>query len=141
MNNYCFYEDYIYILYICIYIYIYICIYIYFKSGQYICQFASPDFYIIPGDLRSPHWGTETGCKNHLIAKIKPAFELLICFLSFIKIPFLRKQWRLLTILKNKQKSVWSNVFWYVKVRIFRKCIQYVIQWDKAQMLKRFWTK
>ena len=24
---------------------------------------------------------------------------------------------------KNKQKSVWSHVFWYVKVCIFRKCI------------------
>ena len=24
---------------------------------------------------------------------------------------------------KNKQRSVWSNVFWYVKVCIFWKCI------------------
>ena len=37
---------------------------------------------------------------------------------------------------KNKQKSVWSNVFWYVKVCIFWKCIQYTIQWDKTQMFK-----
>ena len=37
---------------------------------------------------------------------------------------------------KNKQKSVWSNVFWYVKVCIFWKCIQYTIHWDKIQMLK-----
>ena len=24
---------------------------------------------------------------------------------------------------KNKQKSVWSNVFWYIKICIFWKCI------------------
>ena len=39
---------------------------------------------------------------------------------------------------KNKQKSVWSNAFWYVKVCIFWKCIQYTIHWDKTQMLKKF---
>ena len=39
---------------------------------------------------------------------------------------------------KNKQKSVWSNVFWYVKVCVFQKCIQYTIYWDKTQMLKKF---
>ena len=39
---------------------------------------------------------------------------------------------------KNKQKSVWSNIFWYVKVFIFWKSIQYTIHWDKTQMLKEF---
>ena len=39
---------------------------------------------------------------------------------------------------KNKQKNVWSNVFWQIKVRIFWKCIQYTTQWDKKQMLKKF---
>ena len=39
---------------------------------------------------------------------------------------------------KNKQKNVWSYVFWYVKVCIFWKCVQYTIHWDKAQMLKKF---
>ena len=38
---------------------------------------------------------------------------------------------------KNKQKNVWSNVFWYVKVCTFWKCIQYTIHWDKTQMLKK----
>ena len=38
---------------------------------------------------------------------------------------------------KNKQKSVWSNVFWYLKICIFWKCIQYTIHWDKTHMLKR----
>ena len=43
---------------------------------------------------------------------------------------------------KNKQKSVWSNAFWYVKVCIFWKCIQYTIHWwDKTQMLKKFPSK
>ena len=36
---------------------------------------------------------------------------------------------------KNKQKSVWSNVFWYVKLYILWKCIPYSIHWDKTQML------
>ena len=46
--------------------------------------------------------------------------------------------WRLSTILKTSNKSVWSNVFWYVKVCIFWKCIQYTIHWDKTQILKIF---
>ena len=37
-----------------------------------------------------------------------------------------------------KQKNVWSNVFWYVKVCIFWKCIQYTINWDKTQIFKKF---
>ena len=35
---------------------------------------------------------------------------------------------------KNKQKSVWSNAFWYVKVCIFWKCIQYTtytLRWNR----------
>ena len=35
-------------------------------------------------------------------------------------------------------KNVWSNVFSNVKVCIFWKFIQYTIQYDKTQMLKRF---
>ena len=50
----------------------------------------------------------------------------------------LRIRWRLSTILKTSKKSVWSNVFWYVKVCIFWKCIQHTIHWDKTQMLKTF---
>ena len=44
--------------------------------------------------------------------------------------------WRLSKILKTSNKNVWSNVFWYVKVCIFWKCIQYTIHWDKAEILK-----
>ena len=41
---------------------------------------------------------------------------------------------------KKKQKSLWSNAFWYVKVCICWKCIQYIIHWDKTQMLKKFYS-
>ena len=55
---------------------------------------------------------------------------------------FNRKHWRihqrLLTVLKTSNKSVWSNVSWYVKVCIFWKCIRYTIHWDKTQLLKKF---
>ena len=51
---------------------------------------------------------------------------------------YLRIHWRLSTILKTSNKSVWCNVFWYVKVCIFWKCIQYLIHWNKTQMLKKF---
>ena len=37
---------------------------------------------------------------------------------------------------KNKQESVWSNDFWYVKVYISWKGIQCSIHWNKIQMLK-----
>ena len=39
---------------------------------------------------------------------------------------------------KKSNKSIWSNVLWYVKVCIFWKSIQYTIHWDKTQMLKKF---
>ena len=38
---------------------------------------------------------------------------------------------------KNKQKSLWANLFWYVKEFIFWKCIQYTMHWDKTQMLRK----
>ena len=40
----------------------------------------------------------------------------------------------------KKQKCVRSNVFWYVKVCIFWKCIQGIIQWDKTQMVNKFFS-
>ena len=45
--------------------------------------------------------------------------------------------WRLSTTLKASNKSVWSNVFRFVKVYIFRKFVQYTINWDKTQLLKK----
>ena len=38
----------------------------------------------------------------------------------------------------SAKKNIWGNVFWYVKVCIFWKCIQYNIYWDKTQILKKF---
>ena len=55
--------------------------------------------------------------------------ELLDCF-------NLRIHWRLLTILKTSNKDIWGNVFWYVKVCVFWKCIQYTIHWDKTNVKK-----
>ena len=51
----------------------------------------------------------------------------------------LRTHWRLSTILKTSNKSLWTNVFWYVKVCIFWKCIQYTTLYiEIKQMLKKF---
>ena len=38
---------------------------------------------------------------------------------------------------KISNKIVPSNVFWFVKLSVFWKCIQYTIHWDKTQMLKK----
>ena len=50
----------------------------------------------------------------------------------------LRIRWWLSTILKTSNKSLWRNVFWYVRVFIFWECIQYTIHWDEIQILKKF---
>ena len=60
---------------------------------------------------------------------------LVICILHLIWC--LRILWRLLRILETSNKSVRSNVFSYVKVYIFWKCIQYTIHWGKTQILKK----
>ena len=39
---------------------------------------------------------------------------------------------------ENKQKSLWSNNFQYVKVYIFWRFIQYSINWDQIQTLRKF---
>ena len=44
---------------------------------------------------------------------------------------------RLSSYLETSSRSVWSNIFWYVKVCIFWMCIQYTIHWDKTQILKQ----
>ena len=53
-------------------------------------------------------------------------------------INYLRLHWRLSTILGTSNKSAWGNGFWYVKVCIFWKCVQYTIHWDKTKILKIF---
>ena len=62
---------------------------------------------------------------------ISPMFRLFSIFL------LLRIHWRFSTILKTRNKSAWSNVFSYVKIWIFWKCIQYSIHWDKTHILKK----
>ena len=50
--------------------------------------------------------------------------------------------WRLSTILETSNKSVVSNIFWYVKISIFWKYIQCTIHWDKTQSLEKLpWDK
>ena len=44
---------------------------------------------------------------------------------------------KVLNDFKNKQKRIWSNVFWYAKVCTFWKCFQYTIYWDETQILKK----
>ena len=56
--------------------------------------------------------------------------------MKHVQFCLLRIYWRLSTILKTNNKSVWSNVFWYIKVCIFWKCIQYTIHWDNTQILQ-----
>ena len=63
--------------------------------------------------------------------------KILTFFRSRSKLPYLKIQWRLSTILETSNKSVWSNIFWYVKICIFWKCIQYKIHWDNTQVLKK----
>ena len=51
----------------------------------------------------------------------------------------LRIHWRFLTISKRSSKSVWSNVFWHVKVHVFWKIYSiYTMYWDETQTLKTF---
>ena len=50
----------------------------------------------------------------------------------------LRIHWMLSTILETSSESAWSDVFWYVKVWILWKLIQYAVHWDKTQILKKF---
>ena len=65
---------------------------------------------------------------------------LMIFFTFFIF--FLKDTLKAFDDFKNKQKNVWSNVFWYVKVCIFWNCGQYSIHSDKTQVLKKFhWDK
>ena len=69
-------------------------------------------------------------CYSHVNTTLVPEKRTTNCFL--------RIHWRLSTILETSNKSAWSNVSWYVKVCIFWNCIQYIIHWDKTQILKKF---
>ena len=45
--------------------------------------------------------------------------------------------WRLSTISKTSNESVWSIVYWYVKLYILWKFIQHNAHWDKTYMLEK----
>ena len=49
----------------------------------------------------------------------------------------LRIHWRLSAILKTSKKVYEVTFFWYVKVCILWKCVQYTIHWVKTQMLEK----
>ena len=66
------------------------------------------------------------------IAKIR-----LHCILNKL-LNFLKDTLKAFDDFINKQNSVRSNDFWYVKEYIFWKFIQYSIHWDKWQMLRKF---
>ena len=55
---------------------------------------------------------------------------------SLLRRPLIKDTHKAFDDFKNQQKSVLINIFWYVKVCIFWKCIQDIIRWDKTQMLK-----
>ena len=57
---------------------------------------------------------------------------------SILDVPIIKDTLKAFDDFKTKQKCVWSNVFWYVKVYIFWKCIQYTIHWDKTEILEKF---
>ena len=57
---------------------------------------------------------------------------------QFFYLKYRVQGWRKNTILETSNQTVWSNDFWYVKMCIFCKCIQYTIHWDKTQILKTF---
>ena len=80
-------------------------------------------------------------CSTQRLIK-PPTNDVILLHVSFktIKKTFdldiLRIHWRLSMILKLSNKSVWSNVFWSVKVGILWKCIQYTTHWYKTNVKK-----
>ena len=73
-----------------------------------------------------------TNFRNNTNRNIAMFFNGIIRDLVISKFA-LRTNWRFSTILKTNNKSLCSNVLWYVKVYIFWKFIQYTIHWDKTQ--------
>ena len=62
--------------------------------------------------------------------------SLFILFAFFLNLD-LKDTLKAFGDLKNKHKSVSSNAFWYVKVCIFWKFIQYTTHWDETQMIEK----
>ena len=74
-------------------------------------------------------WNQESSVVN---SKIRWVAKIQFCF------NYLKDTLKAFDDFKDKQKNEWSNFYSYVKICIFRKCIQYTAHWDKTQMLKKF---
>ena len=89
-------------------------------------------------DIRKNTIRCHTGGHNSFTVQIKLKCHKKIQRGWFIISVMIKLKWRPLTILKTSNKSLRSNIFWYVKVCIFWRCIQYTVYWDKTQILKKF---
>ena len=76
----------------------------------------------------------------YLFWRLQKSSQLLIFYMNIVLRIFAKNTLKASDDFKSKWKSTWSNVFRYVKVCIFWKCIQYTIHWDKTQILKKFPT-
>ena len=68
---------------------------------------------------------------------IKYLFSAILIFCVW-EIFHIKNTLKVSTIIKTSQKVYEVMSFWYVKVYIFSKFIQYTIHWDKKQMLQKF---
>ena len=73
----------------------------------------------------------------YLFWRLQKSSQLLIFYMNIVLRIFAKNTLKASDDFKSKWKSTWSNVFRYVKVCIFWKCIQYTIHWDKTQILKK----
>ena len=71
----------------------------------------------------------------HFEFKITPRKRIRMHVVKGFFFP-LRMHWRLSMILKRSKKSVWSKLFWHIKVCIFWKCIWYT-QWKMSKFYLR----
>ena len=127
-----------------VYIYIYIYIYIYnIILINYPFPFLPPQ--LVHLLLFRDAW---TSCSNETYSKTFLKLKSLLLISTILSSPLLSSQILIPVFLvkhtlktfdyfKNKQKSVSSNVFWYVKICILWEPIQYIIHCHKTQMLKK----
>ena len=75
--------------------------------------------------------------KFYLIFRTDVIYNDILVFLSSCSRRNIKDTLKAWNDFKNKWKSVWSNVFWYVKVCIFWNFTQYIIQWGETRMLQK----
>ena len=86
---------------------------------MWVAQKKFPSFVIVAFNSAEVSSNTEF-LMYHYSSNSKPLKDTLKAFNDF----------------KNKQKSVWSNIFWYIKVCIFWGCIRYTMHRDKTNVKK-----